>query len=263
MVVQQLPHEQLSHPCSKGKNERDDKNDYNSPWVKHTWLNVDLRRVTHLLLQLLSCNVGSFSPPHFLGMVLKGCVHNAIKNATKICRMGTTADYADPLKKTHHSSCSINKKDWPHRILSRFHTRCNCSATDEKEFHHLIFLFFKINQSINNKRGMATLLREKTKCHCYALTSALEAALRSSSASSYFRYHHKMQCLLLPCYAHASLWQARYSYQLYIATSLQDILAASAVLFSFWCPFQSYFSPVAICTAGDTFWLPPSVSFSL
>lgn len=109
-MVQQLPHEQLSQPCSKGKNERDCKNDYNSPRVKHTRLNVDLWWVTHLLLQLLSCNVGSFSPTRFLGMVLQGCVCNAIKNATKICRMGTTADYAEPLKNTHCSSCSINKK---------------------------------------------------------------------------------------------------------------------------------------------------------
>lgn len=109
-MVQQLLHEQLSQPCSKGKNERDSKNDYNSPWVRHTWLNADLWRVTHLLLQLLSCNVGSFSPTHFLAMVLQGCVHNAIKNATEICRMGTTANYAELLKNMHRSSCSINKK---------------------------------------------------------------------------------------------------------------------------------------------------------
>lgn len=147
MVVQQLPHEQLSQPCSKGKNERDDKNDYNSPWVKHTWLNVDLWRVTHLLLQLLSCNVGSFSPPHFLGIVLKGCVHNAIKNATKICRMGTTADYADPLKNTHHSSCSINKKI----DLIGFVQGVTAVLQMKKSSITWFSFFFKINQSITRE----------------------------------------------------------------------------------------------------------------
>lgn len=52
---------------------------------------------------------------------------------------------------------------------------------------------------------------------------------------------------------HASLGQARYSYQLCTAISLPDISAASAALLSSCCPFQSYFSPVVLCTAGDTF----------
>lgn len=33
--------------------------------------------------------MGSFTPTHFLGMVLQGYVPSAIKNATIICRMGT------------------------------------------------------------------------------------------------------------------------------------------------------------------------------
>lgn len=109
---------------------------------------------------------------------------------------------------------------------------------------------------------MAALLRAKSKGYCYAFTSALEPLLRNSSARSNFRYHCQMQGLQLPCYPHASLGQAWYSYQLCIAISPADTVAASAVPFSFWCPFQSYFSAVVICTACDTSWLPPSVSFS-
>lgn len=154
-------------------------------------------------------------------------------------------------------------------ILLTFHTRCNCSATDEKKSSMTWFpaslppfFFFPVNHSLT-REVWQPYLGKKSKCHCYALTSALHPALRRSSGSSNFRYHHKMQRLLLPCYAHDCLGQARYSYQLCIAISLLDISAASAALFSFWWPFQSYFSPVVICTAGDTFWLPPSVSFSL
>lgn len=108
-----------------------------------------------------------------------------------------------------------------------------------------------------------TFIREKSKWYCYAFTSALEPLLRSSSARSNFRYHSQMQGLQLPCYPHASLGQAWYSYQLCIAISLADTVAASAAPFSFWCPFQSYFSAVVICTACDTSWLPPSVSSSV
>lgn len=62
------------------------------------------------LAPFLRCNVGSLSPTHFLGMVPHGCVHNSVKNATEICRMGVTADDAKPLNNTHCSTCSINKK---------------------------------------------------------------------------------------------------------------------------------------------------------
>lgn len=110
---------------------------------------------------------------------------------------------------------------------------------------------------------MATLLREKSKHYCYAFTSALEPFLRSSSAKSNFRYHCQMGGLQLPCYPHASLGQAWYSYQLCIAISLPDTAAASAVPFSFRCPLQSYFSAVVICPACDMSWPPPSASFSV
>lgn len=109
-VVQQLPPKQLSQPCSKGENERHWENDFSSPWVKQTWLSAELWGATHFLLPFLRCNVGSLSPTHFLGMVPHGCVHNSVKNATEICRMGATADDAKPLNNTHCSTCSINKK---------------------------------------------------------------------------------------------------------------------------------------------------------
>lgn len=131
-VVQQLPPKQLSHPCSKGEKWKRRRERLQQPVGEcHTWLHAELWGVTHLLLQLLRCNVGSFSPTHFLGMVLHGCVHNSLKNATEICRMGTTADYAKPLKDTHRSVCSIHKK-----ILVQ--VSYNFLATNEKEPRHLI-----------------------------------------------------------------------------------------------------------------------------